>query len=86
MVLQPQDEAPNANTPLLGDTTQVKHHAARNTGEETTIIEEDIPLAKLVIIMCTSWLGIFLAAVDSTIIATVSGPISSEFNSLQMFS
>lgn len=58
------------------------HHA----GEEATIIQTEIPLAKLVIITCTAWLGIFLAAVDSTNIATLSRPISSEFNSLQMFS
>ncbi|ERF72653.1 hypothetical protein EPUS_05707 [Endocarpon pusillum Z07020] len=32
--------------------------------------------------MSTAWFGIFLGALDSTIIVTLSGPISSEFNSL----
>ena len=86
MVLNSPAVAPIASTSLLGSATQVKYQTTHDEGEETTIVQQDMPLAKLVIIMCTAWLGIFLAAIDSTIIATLSGPISSEFNSLQMFS
>ncbi|KAI0903443.1 major facilitator superfamily domain-containing protein [Ustulina deusta] len=36
--------------------------------------------------MSTAWFGVFLGAADTTVIATLSGPISSEFNSLRLLS
>lgn len=36
--------------------------------------------------MGTAWFGVFLGAIDSTIIATLSAPISSEFHSLSLLS
>jgi MFS family permease len=36
--------------------------------------------------MSTAWFGVFLGAADSTVIATLSGPISSEFHSLPLLS
>ncbi|KAF5560846.1 multidrug resistance protein fnx1, partial [Fusarium pseudoanthophilum] len=37
-------------------------------------------------IMSTAWLGVFLGAADTTVIATLSAQISSEFNSLSLLS
>ncbi|OAQ95759.1 hypothetical protein LLEC1_00383 [Akanthomyces lecanii] len=89
-------------TPLLRspspDTTQ--HHRQANgndnhdrdhndevaDGEEHTVIAEEISTLRLLLIMGSAWVGVFLGAVDSTIIATLSGPISSDFHSLSLMS
>ncbi|KAK7408017.1 hypothetical protein QQX98_009840 [Neonectria punicea] len=54
--------------------------------EETTILAEEVSFTKLALIMGTAWFGVFLGAIDSTIIATLSAPISSEFHSLSLLS
>ncbi|KAJ3518917.1 hypothetical protein NM208_g14334 [Fusarium decemcellulare] len=54
--------------------------------EETTVLAEEVSVAKLTLIFGTAWVGVFLGAIDSTIIATLSGPISSEFHSLSLLS
>lgn len=81
---------PNASTPLLRGAVQDVYHNAKypdhDEHDETTVILQEIAFTKLLVIMCTAWLGIFLGAIDTTIIATLSGPICSDFNSLQMFS
>ncbi|KAJ5105753.1 hypothetical protein NUU61_003100 [Penicillium alfredii] len=54
--------------------------------------ENGAPLAKeastkeLVVILSSIWLGVFLAALDTTIVATLSAPISSSFNSFSLLS
>jgi predicted MFS family arabinose efflux permease len=72
-------------TPLLN-----KPHdnalCASHEDEETTVLVKEPPLGRLVLIMATAWFGVFLGALDSTIIATLSGPISSEFDSLSLLS
>ncbi|KAF4982371.1 hypothetical protein FZEAL_1990 [Fusarium zealandicum] len=54
--------------------------------EETTVLAEEVSVTKLALIFGTAWIGVFLGAIDSTIIATLSGPISSEFHSLSLLS
>lgn len=54
--------------------------------EETTVIAQEISSTRLALILGTSWLGVFLGAMDSTVIATLSAPISSEFQSLSLYS
>ncbi|PHH85555.1 hypothetical protein CDD83_254 [Cordyceps sp. RAO-2017] len=54
--------------------------------EERTVIAKEASFTKLALIMGTAWFGVFLGAIDSTIIATLSAPISSEFNSLSLLS
>lgn len=83
--------SPTERTPLLRDG-----RPAQPGGEEAAAAREaegsDVPLAKepsakeLVLILGSIWLGVFLAALDSTIIATLSAPISSSFNSLSLLS
>ncbi|KAM0250488.1 hypothetical protein ACHAQJ_008611 [Trichoderma viride] len=53
---------------------------------EMTVIAEKVSFSKLCLIMGTAYLGVFLGAIDSTIIATLSAPISSEFQSLSVLS
>ncbi|KAK4148630.1 major facilitator superfamily domain-containing protein [Chaetomidium leptoderma] len=52
--------------------------------DEKTIIYEDLPLSRLILVMSTAWFGVFLGAADTTVIATLSAPISSEFGSLSL--
>lgn len=78
-------------TPLLNPPPEngaVPNGSSQQVGEdgETTIIAEEISMTKLAAILISAWVGVFLGAVDSTIIATLSGPISSEFNSLSLMS
>lgn len=53
---------------------------------ERTVLAEGVSLTRLWFIMATSYFGVFLGATDSTIIATLSAPISSEFRSLSLLS
>ncbi|KAH8177317.1 major facilitator superfamily protein [Sarocladium implicatum] len=54
--------------------------------EETTIIAEEVSTTRIVLILGTTYFGVLLGAIDSTIVATLSAPISSEFNSLSLLS
>ncbi|RGP67475.1 multidrug resistance fnx1 [Fusarium longipes] len=54
--------------------------------EERTIISKDLSFAKLTVILMTAWFGVFLGAADTTVIATLSAQISSEFDSLSLLS
>ena len=46
----------------------------------------NIPLLRVALIMGAAWFGCLIAAIDSTIMATLAGPISSEFKSLSLLS
>ncbi|EEP77981.1 conserved hypothetical protein [Uncinocarpus reesii 1704] len=68
-----------------GSAAYAPVHADEDDDEKATITQ-DISFTKVALIMCTAWFGVFLGAIDSTIIATLSGPISSEFHSLHQLS
>lgn len=72
----------NEATPLLRDDSP---HVLIN-GEEHTIIPQEPSNKKLALVLGTIYVGVFLGALDSTIIATLSAPISSSFNSLSLLS
>ncbi|PTB69581.1 MFS general substrate transporter [Trichoderma citrinoviride] len=57
-----------------------------NGEEETTVLAEEVSFSKLCLIFSTVYFGVFLGAIDSSIIATLSAPISSEFQSLSLLS
>ncbi|KAI9149402.1 Multidrug resistance protein fnx1 [Paramyrothecium foliicola] len=86
---QPAD---TERTPLLQPQPTDAHEAAPMNGvpqeqeEERTVLAKEVSFTKLAVIMVTVWFGTFLGAIDSTIIATLSGPISSEFESLSLLS
>ncbi|RMJ12845.1 hypothetical protein CDV36_007499 [Fusarium kuroshium] len=73
---------PASETP--GDVTE--RGVPEGQEEETTVVAEEVSFAKLALIFSSAWVGVFLGAIDSTIIATLSGPISSEFHSLSLLS
>ncbi|EXJ95187.1 hypothetical protein A1O1_00306 [Capronia coronata CBS 617.96] len=53
---------------------------------EVVAVAEELSRERLVAIMAATWIGIFFAALDTTIVATLTGPISSSFNSLSLLS
>lgn len=79
----PEDE----ETPLLRDqdSTKASQDGDQPSTEQTIVVEEPSNL-RLVITLCSIWVGVFLGALDSTIIATLSAPISTSFNSLSLLS
>lgn len=54
--------------------------------EEQVILVAEISGARLWVTLAAVYLGVFLGAVDTTIIATLSAPITSEFKSLSLLS
>jgi EmrB/QacA subfamily drug resistance transporter len=72
-------------TPLLqGQLPSNQDDAA--IGAETIIIPDEPSNRRLCIVMGSIWVGVFLGALDSTVIATLSAPISTSFNSLSLLS
>lgn len=80
-------------TPLLngqpkaaaGDAEGQPHDGA-SENQEQTVLADDVTGPRLWLILGTAYVGVFLGAIDSTIIATLSAPISSEFKSLSLMS
>jgi len=70
---------PDEETPLLNDSIS-------QPTEEQTILADEPSNTRLVITLLTIWIGVFLGALDATIIATLSAPISTSFNSLSLLS
>lgn len=54
--------------------------------QEQTVLADDVTGPRLWLILSSAYVGVFLGAIDSTIIATLSAPISSEFKSLSLLS
>lgn len=69
-----------------GDESDYSYSDDSDDQGETTVIADKVSFSKLCLIMGTAYLGVFLGAIDSTIIATLSAPISSEFQSLSLLS
>lgn len=80
-------------TPLLngqlkataGDAEGQQHNGAPED-QEQTVLADDVSGPRLWLILSSAYVGVFLGAIDSTIIATLSAPISSEFKSLSLLS
>ncbi len=79
-------------TPLLRDSTVqsrlngVPSNDDTNHSTEQTIIPEELSTRRMIITLGSVYVGVFLGALDSTIIATLSAPISTSFNSLSLLS
>ena len=93
-----EEESSSETSPLLGNSNG-KINPNDGPSQEGNIgdagesrDENDVPLAeepstgKLLLVMGSIWCGSFLAALDSTIVATLSAPISASFNSLSLLS
>ncbi|KAE9374646.1 MFS multidrug transporter-like protein [Stipitochalara longipes BDJ] len=82
----PADE----ETPLLRDGQPKPQNEDAGGDEppptEETIIPEELSASRLYVTLASLYVGVFLGALDSTIIATLSAPISTSFNSLALLS
>ena len=78
--LYPADE----ETPLLGDNIQ--DAIRQDAGQEQVVLAEEPSNKRLVVVMGSMWFGVFFGALDQTVIATLSAPISTSFNSLTLLS
>ncbi|KAL8803677.1 MAG: hypothetical protein Q9200_006111 [Gallowayella weberi] len=88
-------EMPSESSPLLlkGDSKSSNGAAeaagdqpSKNPNGDATPIGDEPTTAKLLAVMGSIWLGVLLAALDTTIIATLSAPISASFHSLSLLS
>lgn len=82
-------------TPLLGGSNGKTVTAPRSSPhegddeqeeEEVTVLAEEATGTRLVLTLGTAYVGVFLGAVDSSVMATLSGPIASEFRALGLLS
>ncbi|KAF7927489.1 uncharacterized protein EAE98_005871 [Botrytis deweyae] len=80
-------------TPLLADTTTLPSQSPPSESaiqdpstSEATIIPNEQSTKRLVVTLGAIWVGVFLGALDSTVIATLSASISTSFNSLSLLS
>ncbi|KAK6855994.1 Multidrug resistance protein fnx1 [Apiospora arundinis] len=73
-------------TPLLQDAIPAEQPREPSEDDEQAVVVEEVTGAKLWLILCSGWVGVFLGAIDASIIATLSAPISSEFKSLSLMS
>ncbi|KAF2453748.1 major facilitator superfamily domain-containing protein [Lineolata rhizophorae] len=82
-------ERAHEDTPLLADQPSYDNASPPDDSEASSEIPlaDEPSTAKLVVTMGSVWVGVFLAAlVDSTIIATLSAPISASFKSFTLLS
>ncbi|KAH8704919.1 major facilitator superfamily domain-containing protein [Talaromyces proteolyticus] len=70
-------------TPLLQDGPEPQPQAEDTDG---TPIAKQPTTTELIVVLCSIWIGVFLAALDGTVVATLSAPISNSFNSLSLLS
>ncbi|EXJ89238.1 hypothetical protein A1O3_02304 [Capronia epimyces CBS 606.96] len=59
---------------------------AEAEAEADTGANEEPSTRRVLAIMAATWIGVFFAALDTTIVATLTGPISSSFDSLSLLS
>ncbi|KAK6526047.1 hypothetical protein TWF281_011087 [Arthrobotrys megalospora] len=80
---------------MAGDSSVDRHSHSNGTASESSPLIQpsaDVPLAgevsraRLWSILGATWVGVFLASLDSTIIATLLGPISNSFSSFSTIS
>lgn len=75
----------NEESPLLDDGTRPEHVAFKPPCKNAATRDE--PSTKyLILVLGSVYIGVFLGALDTTIVATLSVPISSTFNSLSRLS
>ena len=68
------------------DTDTEQNAATHDSSEDNIPVAEEPTTLQILRVMGSIWFGTFLAALDSTIVATLSGPISTSFNSLTLLS
>ncbi|KAJ5168588.1 uncharacterized protein N7482_004182 [Penicillium canariense] len=77
-----------ARVPVSEETPLLRDVSPANAGQanDQEPLAEERSTRELILILGSIWLGVFLAALDTTIVATLSAPISSSFNSFSLLS
>lgn len=89
MAVEPSIPNADEETPLLRDQPKTMQADADNIQQESTeqtVIPDELSARRLVVTLGSIYVGVFLGALDSTIIATLSAPISTSFDSLSLLS
>ncbi|KEF51748.1 uncharacterized protein A1O9_12085 [Exophiala aquamarina CBS 119918] len=82
------NETVNSNGAIVvePENAQPVSDGAGGVGEQEPALANEPSTKKLLAIMGALWLGVFFAALDGTIVATLTAPISSSFDSLSLLS
>lgn len=91
---QASEHSPLLRSDQLDDVESVSNNGAlkavhddgEEDEEESEVLVEEKSTWQLMGIMASVWIGTLLAAIDSTMVATLTAPISSSFNSLTLIS
>ncbi|KAB8346302.1 hypothetical protein FH972_023346 [Carpinus fangiana] len=74
-------------TPLLTEQPTENGNIGQQPNDEDGVpLAEEPSTAKLAVILGSCWIGVFLAAMDTTIVATLSASISTSFDSFTLLS
>ena len=84
--MPPSNTSPDEESPLLGNHSGDTVQPAQQDGSQDTRIAEEPSTKQILLILGSVWVGVFFAALDTTIVATLSAPISSSFQSLSLLS
>lgn len=76
-------ESATEQTPLLEEQDL---NATTDSQEHQALLEQEPTTKEVIVILGSVWVGVFLAALDTTIVATLTGPISSSFYSFSLLS
>ncbi|WEW58122.1 hypothetical protein PRK78_003589 [Emydomyces testavorans] len=91
-------ELSSDTTPLLRENDAILENGLATTAttapplapeqpdDTDVLLAEEVTLRELLIIEVSVWVGVFFAALDATVVATISAPISSSFKSLSLLS
>ncbi|KIY00416.1 uncharacterized protein Z520_04101 [Fonsecaea multimorphosa CBS 102226] len=75
-----------APAPAAADPESAQPGVPETGADDEIALAEEPSTTKLVAIMGATWIGVFFAALDTTIVATLTAPISSSFDSLSLLS
>lgn len=81
---RPSETSPLLSKPSIRDTKPA--NGQDSSADNDTHIADGPSTGRLLLVLCSIWFGCFLAAVDATVIATLSAPISASFHSLSLLS
>ena len=77
---------PDEESPLLGEQNGQSIAPSQQDGAPSELIAEEHSAKEIALILGSVWIGVFFAALDTTIVATLSAPISNSFQSLSLLS
>lgn len=78
--------SPEEESPLLRGQNGHTVQSSQQDGAQDIPAAEEPSTKQIILILGSIWVGVFFAALDTTIVATLSAPISSSFHSLSLLS